>query len=158
MELHITAGVARADAELSLPERYLARLPPAHDAAVTDMPGGASGMAGEGGGEDQLAKVHLRLGGADADPANPALGSIATRLRMAFVDAVPAADAALDTHVPAAAFAFAPPLCRAAMVPTAWGPLNPLQRWFQAVLRRRRDWVERRPDNARHPWTFLTPC
>ena len=58
------------------------------------------------------------------------------------------------SDLPAAApqFGFSPPLRRGPMVPTAWGPLNPLRRWSQRLWRRQRDWIERKPETARQPW------
>ncbi|MBC7514767.1 MAG: glucans biosynthesis glucosyltransferase MdoH [Herminiimonas sp.] len=158
MELHITAGVTRPIAGQSRRARYLACLQGSRDAAVAEGTDVASRIAGQGGDDASVGDAHLRLAGVDADQANPAQGSIAARLRMAFVDGASAVEAAVSTAKPARRVAFAPPLCRGPMVPTAWGALNPLRRWFQAVLRRRRDWVERRPDDARHPWPAAQPA
>ena len=157
MELHITAGVTRGSAGQQLRARYLAGLQGARDAAVPHGTGVESSIAGEGGGDESVGETHLRLAGVDADLANPAQGSIVTRLRMAFIDGAPAVDAMGSTASPIRPFVFVPPLCRGPMVPTAWGALNPLRRWFQDVLRRRPDWVERRPDNARQPWPAAQP-
>ena len=104
-----------------------------------------------------MAAVHLQLAGS-LDHANPGQASIAARLRMAFASGLQAGAAQADPARQPAPFRFAPPLCRGAMVPTAWGTLNPLRRWCQAVVRRRHDWVERRPDDARQPWPAGQPC
>ncbi len=150
MELHITAGVKRTDAGQQLGAHYIERLPALHPPHAMHA---ASGVRhdGEGGSDAPVADIHLLIAGAAADEQNPARGSIAARLQMAFDDALPAEDAACAARA-VKPFRFAPPLCRGAMVPTAWGALNPLRRWFQALSRRRQDWIERRPAAARHPW------
>ena len=43
------------------------------------------------------------------------------------------------------------------MVPTAWGNLNPFKRAVEALLRRRRDWVERADRSGRDPWPAQLP-
>ena len=50
-----------------------------------------------------------------------------------------------------------PPLRRGSMVPTAWGNLNPFKRAVEALLRRRRDWVERADRSGRDPWPAQLP-
>ncbi|MBC7574171.1 MAG: glucans biosynthesis glucosyltransferase MdoH [Herminiimonas sp.] len=50
-----------------------------------------------------------------------------------------------------------PPLRRGSMVPTAWGNLNPFKRAVEALLRRRRDWVERADRPGRDPWPAQLP-
>ena len=137
--------------------RYRARLARRHASPELPAPDARSHVAGEGAGAESLADLHIALAGAGADRSNPALGSIAARLHAAFDDVVAVTGAPDRSPAAVTPFAFAPPLSRGAMVPTAWGALNPLRRWFLAVLRRRRDWVARRPAHARDPWPATQP-
>ena len=156
MELPITAGVTQGDAVHRRRARYLACLPDAPGITAADRQDPLSGSA-DPHGDAPMRALHLQLGGIDADPANPARGSVAARLRRVFEQG--GNDAAGLSPMPAAAtrLAFAPPLRRGAMVPVAWGPLNPLTRLLQGLSRRRRDWIDRRVDGSRQPWPAAGP-
>ena len=146
MELHLAPRVRHEDdpdAGLSsLCDRYLDRIPSACElrsdlAARLDRAGPRAAMAG----------LHHALAGKDALNANPAYGSVAARLRLAYaqsqggqnaqpIDNIRRLSVARE-HGAEAPLQFAPPLNRASMVPHPWGPLNPFARWVQSFLQRR---------------------
>jgi membrane glycosyltransferase len=83
-----------------------------------------------------MASLHraLAAGKAASDRADePAYGSVAARIRLSH--AAPEVRENLDGHVRLQA---APSLTRISMTPRPWGPLNPLVRWSESVLRRPR--------------------
>jgi membrane glycosyltransferase len=85
-------------------------------------------------------------------PDNPAYGSVAARLRLfqqAFDEPKPQA----GNDEPEAQACLAPPLNRSSMVPHPWGTLNPVKRWLQSIMRRRRHWEPRKSTGGpREPW------
>ncbi len=115
---------------------YLERLAPDASAQDVEEVGGAS-----------VLEMHHALAGSQAIVDNPARGSVHHRL-----------ETALGQRI-GPPFSIAPPLRRGAMVPTAWGTLNPLKRWFQTLVRRRRrNWVERKNLDDRNAWPAALPA
>ncbi|GAC1412132.1 MAG: glucans biosynthesis glucosyltransferase MdoH [Burkholderiaceae bacterium] len=86
-------------------------------------------------------------------------GSIGPRLALGFGRRLP------EGYTPAAdrraglcgLLPLAPPVCRASMVPTSWGTLNPFKRWFDELRRRRSQWVDRRDAVGRESWPAMAP-
>jgi membrane glycosyltransferase len=111
-----------------------------------------------------MARLHLALAGEPAqasdpvdqvdqvDQADPAYGSVAARIRLA--DAAPGTGETEQGH---ARLACTPPLNRVSMTPHPWGTLNAITRWSESVLRRPRDWLQRRPAFTRQPWPADSP-
>jgi membrane glycosyltransferase len=95
-----------------------------------------------------LEELHHALAGKRANRDNPAFGSIAKRLQLAFGRR--AEDRQHDSNVryldverrAHARMQFTPPLNRTPMSPVAWGTLNPFKRGFETLLRRQRGWIE----------------
>lgn len=95
-------------------------------------------------------------------PDDPIEDSIRSRLEAAFGRqfesvANDAASKAQVVSMDGAQFPLTPALRRGAMVPTAWGTLNPIRRWFQTQFRPRRDWVERGNSESRSAWPAALP-
>jgi len=156
VELHPAPGLKRAPAAGPLHGAYLERLPltPQQRQAL------AARVAGAASTHDALAGLHAALAGRQADPGNPAFGSIEARLRLAYDRRLDPADGNICSleaerrkHV---RMQFAPLPQRSPMAPHPWGTLNPLVRWFEA--RRRRQWVARKDDDgARRAWPSDMP-
>ena len=141
MELHITPQLRQASAASQQVDRYLERLPLSAQQRLeieTRVSALASG--------DAMQDVHRVLAAAQAGSIaslatddNPALQSIATRLRLIWPPhddgstALPLCAAPDDdgAHV-----AVAPPLNRRSMVPRPWGELNPFARWVDEANRK----------------------
>jgi len=98
-----------------------------------------------------LAALHHALAGCKATVENPAQGSVYSRLETGLGRHNHQTDSASQ------GIQLMPPLKRGTMVPTSWGTLNPITRWFQAMLRRRRDWVVRESSDARCAWPASLP-
>ncbi|MGH8807720.1 MAG: glucans biosynthesis glucosyltransferase MdoH, partial [Noviherbaspirillum sp.] len=155
MELHTARRLKRDPAASILCNRYLDRLPLNADTRHTlathiDTDGATP--------REAMAGLHRALAGKCAPSDEPAYASVASRLRLAYDRRAPQAQSGnvrtLDierrkhTHL-----LLAPPPNRSPMVPHPWGPLNPLVRWWQSLLRRRSHWVERKDgDRGRRPW------
>ena len=126
-------------------DRYLDRLPlSAERRANLSKQLAADGAA-------PMTALHRALAGdagtgAAADLANPAYGSVAARLQLAFTQAPIAGQAspadAADRHqmpdistddIGRARIAIAPPLQRTPIVAHPWGTLNPLVRWIETA-------------------------
>ena len=111
-----------------------------------------------------MANLHCALAGRHADRNNPAFGSIAARLQLAYDRRAPVEQPAgnvrqLDVerrkHV---RMQFTPPINRAPMAPHPWGELNPILRWSESRMRRRAEWQRRQADNERRrPWPADMP-
>lgn len=172
--------MTQANPDAQMQRRYRDRMP-LHDetggdsadggrAPATDVPAAGSSKA-NGAGVDadtpvttvaprySPSELHARLAGAALVDEIPARGSIGRRLALALerplpAGYTPAADrrAGRDGLLP-----LAPPLCRSSMVPTAWGTLNPVKRWFEELLRRRHQWVDRRDATERESWPATSP-
>ncbi|SMP45954.1 glucans biosynthesis glucosyltransferase MdoH [Noviherbaspirillum suwonense] len=99
-----------------------------------------------------FAALHLALAAEQAQPSDPAYGSVGARIRLA--DAAPGTAETADGH---ARLACMPPLNRVSMTPHPWGTLNAVTRWSESVLRRPRDWIARRPTFTREPWPADSP-
>lgn len=136
-----------APAELTLRERYLARL-----SAPSLPPALTATSATAGAAAPDMAQLHQTLSGENAGHNNPAHGSIRPRLALAFGRAAGPATVACASDPDAGnpGPMLSPPLCRASMVPTAWGPLNPVRRWVAELLRRRHQWVDRQQTPSVH--------
>ena len=102
--------------------------------------------------KEAMASLHHALAAESAQPAEPAYGSVAARLALA--EAAPETAPADNGH---ARLHSMPPLNRVSMTPHPWGTLNAITRWSESVLRRPRDWVERRPTRTREPWPADSP-
>ena len=111
-----------------------------------------------------MARLHHALAGRQVDCDNPAFGSIAGRLQLAFdrrtADAQPAGNVhQLDfERRKHARMQFTPAVNRAPMAAHPWGELNPILRWSDTRMRRRHQWKERRDDGTRRsPWPADMP-
>jgi membrane glycosyltransferase len=151
VELYITARVTGPN---NLSQRYVDRLGPNYQANSNHaLPADTSHF--NNGDQDGLASVHHGMASKDADPDNPGLGSVVTRLKLGFghpCDDVSSPAKAAGS--PSPPFPVTPRLARGSMVPTPWGTLNPIKRWWQAVTRR--DSAEGLPtDPAAGHWQHL---
>lgn len=117
-------------------ERYLDRLPLSAErrAALTAQL--------EAGGDSSMAAVHQALAAGSADGelsalahANPAYGSVAARLQLAFAEPASAQQVPeIGTDAGGLSrIAIAPPLQRTPIVAHPWGTLNPLVRWIETA-------------------------
>ena len=113
--------------------------------------------------EQRLAQLHHLLAGRQANSHNPAYGSIAKRLQLAYGRRAPDRQQEgnlrwLDVERrQQVRMQFTPPLKRASMVPVPWGTLNPLQRWIEQRRRSRAQWRPRKPQPQRQPWPAEVP-
>ena len=139
MELHTAPGLRHAPAAAPQPlcGRYLDRLPLAaglrHDLNARIACARA---------QDKLTDLHHALAGKRAVPANPAYGSIARRLQLAYdrrasiehqEGNVRRLDVERRKHL---RMQFTPPVNRAPMAPQPWGALNPIVRGLRWLLGR----------------------
>ena len=139
MELHITPelGPAPLEAESSVPtpcDEYLERLP--LTAAQRQALHSAAGPCG-GAARPAMQALHRALAGSAADADHPAYASVAARLRLAAApahEAQPTPPALTIDACGHGRIASTPPLNRISMVPQPWGTLNPLLRWFRALI------------------------
>jgi membrane glycosyltransferase len=103
-----------------------------------------------------MAMLHRLLaedaGGVASAAAGTAASSVAARIALAHA----APQVETDTHGNARLCA-ARPLARTSMTPHPWGALNPLVRWSESVLRRKREWEGRRATRQREPWPADAP-
>lgn len=104
-----------------------------------------------------LTQAHHALAGAQADRDNPACGSIATRLALAYGPAALAQDEQGSMQA-TGSLPIAPPVNRTPIAPVDWGVLNPVTRMADALLRRRSDWNVRQPESRRTPWPAAEPA
>jgi membrane glycosyltransferase len=164
VELHPAPGLTcpaepRAAASL-LCERYLDRLPlTGEQRRVLNARIGTTGT----GPRAALTAVHHALAGTAAEHDNPAYGSVARRLQLAYDRRAPQQPSAdnirwLDAERRRQArMQFAPTPKRSSMVPHPWGPLNPITRWRHALMRRRHQWIERSGNALRRAWPAALP-
>ena len=159
MELHPAPGLRRtathhAEATAQC-ERYLARLPLAPDQQRIIAARVAAFAP-----QSALAHLHDTLAGHYATPDNPAYGSIARRLHLAYdrrsESATPVAEKSNVRHLDAERrkhtyLQLSPPVNRSSLVPLSWGTLNPIKRKVQAMLRPRSEWVTRQSTGAQRP-------
>ncbi|RZI44086.1 glucans biosynthesis glucosyltransferase MdoH [Herbaspirillum sp. HC18] len=157
MELHPAPGLKHVPAAAQASGSYLDRLPLSPDKR-RELEARIAGANPH----DTLTSLHHALAGKQADHDNPAWGSIATRLRLAYDRRAEKPEGNVrridEERRKQARMQFTPPPNRAPMAPHSWGTLNPLLRWFERLHRRRRHWVERKAgEGARRPWPVDMP-
>ncbi|MBK4733138.1 glucans biosynthesis glucosyltransferase MdoH [Noviherbaspirillum pedocola] len=145
----------RADAAALRVARYLDRLglsPQARAAIEAKLAIGAQTTPAQAMADLHRLLAELQPDAPGADAVDPAAASIAARIGLSH--AAPSVEE--DAHGQARLCA-ARPLHRASMTPHPWGPLNPLVRWSESVLRRQREWKARGATRQREPWPADAP-